>query len=118
MAPTTLKSEPRDADSTSRFDPSFTQNVINAIGPKSSPRVRQVMSSLIQHVHDFARENELTVDEWMAGVELMNWAGKMSDDKRNEGQLVCDVLGLESYVSKYEDFENADKLTWADLLTK
>jgi hypothetical protein len=22
----------------------------------------------------------------------------MSDDKRNEGQLVCDVIGLESYV--------------------
>jgi catechol 1,2-dioxygenase len=32
----------------------------------------------------------------MAGVELINWAGKMSDDKRNEGQLVCDVIGLES----------------------
>lgn len=86
------------ASNTSRFDPTFTQNVINAIGPKTTPRVRQVMSSLIQHVHDFARENELTVDEWMAGVELLNWAGKMSDDKRNEGQLVCDVIGLESYV--------------------
>lgn len=86
------------ASNTSRFDPTFTQNVINATGPKTTPRVRQVMSSLIQHVHDFARENELTVDEWMAGVELLNWAGKMSDDKRNEGQLVCDVIGLESYV--------------------
>ena len=80
----------------SRFDPNFTQQVINATGPKTSPRMRKVMSSLIQHLHDFARENELTVDEWMQGVELMNWAGKMSDDKRNEGQLVCDVLGLES----------------------
>lgn len=57
------------------------------------------MTSLIQHVHDFARENELTVDEWMAGVQLLNWAGRMSDEKRNEGQLVCDVIGLESYYS-------------------
>jgi hypothetical protein len=57
------------------------------------------MSSLIQHVHDFAREVELTIDEWMAGVELINWAGKMSTDRRNEGQLVCDVIGLESSVS-------------------
>jgi catechol 1,2-dioxygenase len=80
----------------SRFDPKFTQNVINAMGPKTSPRVRKLMTSLIQHVHDFARENELTVEEWMQGVQLMNWAGKMSDDKRNEGQLVCDVIGLES----------------------
>jgi catechol 1,2-dioxygenase len=54
------------------------------------------MGSLIRHIHDFARENELTIDEWMAGVEMINWAGKMSDNKRNEGQLMCDVIGLES----------------------
>jgi catechol 1,2-dioxygenase len=81
---------------TSRFDPNFTQNVIDAMGPKTSPRMRQVMTSLIRHVHDFARENELTVDEWMKGVQLINWAGQMSNARRNEGQLVCDVIGLES----------------------
>lgn len=54
------------------------------------------MSSLIKHVHDFARENELTVDEWMAGVRMINWVGAMSDDKRNQGQLLCDAIGLES----------------------
>ena len=83
---------------TGRFDPNFTQNVIDAMGPKTSPRLRQVMASLVRHVHDFARETELTVDEWMAGVQLINWAGQMSTDRRNEGQLVCDVIGLESYV--------------------
>jgi hypothetical protein len=86
------------AGTAGRFDPNFTQNVINAMGPKTSPRLRQVMTSLIKHVHDFARETELTVDEWMAGVQLINWAGQMSTDRRNEGQLVCDVIGLESYV--------------------
>lgn len=80
-----------------KFDPNFTQNVIEAMGPKTSPRMREVMGCLIKHVHDFAREVELTVDEWMLGVELLNEAGKMSDHKRNEGQLVCDVIGLESY---------------------
>jgi len=79
-----------------KYDPSFTQNVINAIGPETTPRMRQVMSSLIKHIHDFARENDLTVVEWMQGVELLNWAGRMSDDKRNEMQLICDVIGLES----------------------
>lgn len=83
---------------THRFDPNFTDNVIKAMGPKTSPRMRQVMTSLIRHVHDFARENEITVDEWMTGVNFINWAGKMSDDKRNEGQLLCDVIGLESSV--------------------
>ncbi|CAG8982286.1 hypothetical protein HYALB_00004520 [Hymenoscyphus albidus] len=88
------------ASPASRFDPTFTRKVIEATGPKASPRVRKVMGSLIQHVHDFARENEITVAEWMAAVEMMNWAGKMSDEKRNEGQLMCDVIGLESLVDE------------------
>ncbi|CAA9958965.1 catechol 1-2-dioxygenase 1 [Pyrenophora teres f. maculata] len=81
-----------------KFDPNFTEAVVNATGPKATPRVRQLTAGLIRHLHDFARENELTVDEWMVGVELMNAAGRMSDSKRNEGQLLCDVLGLESLV--------------------
>jgi catechol 1,2-dioxygenase len=92
----------------SKFDPTFTQHVIDAMGPKTSPRMREVMTLLIRHVHDFAREAELTVDEWMAGVELLNWAGKMSDDKRNEGQLVCDVIGLESLVDEITYKKAAD----------
>ncbi|KAF1971272.1 aromatic compound dioxygenase [Bimuria novae-zelandiae CBS 107.79] len=83
-----------------KFNPNFTQAVINATGPKATPRVRQLTTSLIQHLHDYARENELTVDEWMAGLELMNEAGRMSDNKRNEGQLLCDIFGLESLVDE------------------
>jgi catechol 1,2-dioxygenase len=56
---------------THKFDPNFTQNVINATGPKCTPRLRKVMASLIQHIHDFARENEITVDEWMAAVNFV-----------------------------------------------
>lgn len=60
--------------------------------------MQEVMPALIRHLHDFAREVDLTVDEWATGVSLVNWAGQMSTDKRNEGQLLCDVVGLESYV--------------------
>ncbi|KAI9737488.1 MAG: hypothetical protein M1834_009643 [Cirrosporium novae-zelandiae] len=88
------------SNGTSKFDPNFTQAVIDATGPKTSPRMRQVITSLIKHVHDFARENEITVEEWMQGVEFMNEAGRMSNDRRNEGQLVCDVIGLESLVDE------------------
>ena len=82
--------------SSPQYDPHFTQNVINAIGPKTNPRMKEVMSAMIRHVHDFAREINLTVDEWMQGVELLNEAGRMSTHRRNEGQLVQDVIGLES----------------------
>jgi catechol 1,2-dioxygenase len=57
---------------THKFDPNFTQNVIDAIGPKAAPRARQVIGSLIQHLHDFARENEITVDEWMSAVDFVS----------------------------------------------
>jgi hypothetical protein len=56
---------------THRFDPTFTRNVISAIGPKATPRAKQVIGSLIQHLHDFARENEITVDEWMSAVNFV-----------------------------------------------
>ena len=36
----------------------------------------------------------------MAGVDLINQAGKMSDEKRNEGQLMCDILGIEALVDE------------------
>ncbi|KDN67260.1 putative dioxygenase [Colletotrichum sublineola] len=76
----------------------FTKQVIASMGKDTNPRLRQVLSSFIQHIHDFAREVDLTTDEWMAGVNMINWAGQMSNDRRNEGQLLCDVIGLESLV--------------------
>lgn len=93
----TYRSLDKDKMATHRFDPDFTDNVIKSMGPNTPARFREVMTNLIRHLHDFARESNLTVDEWMTGVNMINWAGQMSDDKRNEGQLLCDVLGLESY---------------------
>ena len=56
-----------------RFDPNFTQKVIDATGSKASPRMRSVTASLIRHLHDFCRENEITVDEWMKAVDLVRF---------------------------------------------
>ncbi|KAI4721234.1 putative dioxygenase [Aureobasidium sp. EXF-10727] len=93
--------EPEDTlNGAGRYDPNFTNHVISSIGPATDPRLRKVMTSLIKHVHDFAREVDLTVDEWMAGVDMINRAGQMSTDRRNEGQLLCDVIGLESLVDE------------------
>ena len=36
----------------------------------------------------------------MLNSRQINEAGQMSDDRRNEGQLVCDVIGLESLVDE------------------
>ncbi|KAI1636683.1 Intradiol ring-cleavage dioxygenase [Biscogniauxia mediterranea] len=83
-----------------KYDTNFTDSVIAATGPNANPRLKQIMPSLVRHLHDFAREVDLTVSEWMAGVEMINEAGRMSTDRRNETQLLCDVLGLESLVDE------------------
>lgn len=54
------------------LDSSFTESIINASGPKTNPRLRQLISSFIQHIHDFARDNDLTVEEWLRGVDMIN----------------------------------------------
>lgn len=76
----------------------FTETVINAMGPNTSPRVREVMTSLIRHMHDFAREVKLTTPEYLAACDFVVRIGKMSDEKRNEAILVSDIFGLESLV--------------------
>lgn len=87
-------------------NPNFTENVIKAMGPKTHPRMREVMTSLIRHVHEVARETNLTTEEWMAGVELLNEAGRMSTASRNEGSFMWAVIGLESL---------CDEITFAQL---
>jgi hypothetical protein len=54
-----------------QFDPAFTDKVIGATGPNAHPRLAQIMPALVRHLHDFAREVNLTVAEWSAGVELV-----------------------------------------------
>src|SRR3712207_3662296 len=76
----------------------FTDTVINAMGPNTSPRVRKVMASLIRHMHDFAREVKLTTPEYLAACDFVVRIGKISDDKRNEAILASDIFGLESLV--------------------
>ncbi|KAF2398097.1 aromatic compound dioxygenase [Trichodelitschia bisporula] len=87
----------------SRFDPTFTQNVIDAMGPDVTPRNRVVFTALFKHLHDFAREVELTIDEWKAGMEFLDEVGHMyytSDKKRHEMHRISDITGLESLVDE------------------
>lgn len=79
-----------------RFDPNFTQNVINLMSPETKPRHREVLSALIRHMHDFCREVELTQDEWIMGVNYVNAIGQAYKKNRNEAWRVCDILGIES----------------------
>lgn len=63
-----------------------------------SPRVAELMTALVRHIHDYAREVELTSDEWMAAIEWLTATGQISNDKRQEFILASDVVGLSMLV--------------------
>lgn len=82
--------------SSSKFDPNFTQHVIELMSPETLPRHREILTSLIKHMHDFCREVELKQDEWILGVNYINSLGQAYRKNRNETWRVCDILGIES----------------------
>ncbi|MFC9556955.1 dioxygenase [Rhodococcus sp. NPDC056960] len=63
-----------------------------------SPRVAELMTALVRHIHDYAREVELTDQEWMAAIEWLTATGQISNDKRQEFILASDVVGLSMLV--------------------
>jgi len=68
------------------------------LGDDVDPRMREVMGSLIKHLHAFAKEVNLTHAEWNAGIAFLERAGEISDAERHEFILLSDVLGLSSLV--------------------
>lgn len=76
----------------------ITEIAIDAMSADMEPRIKEILTSLITHLHDFAREVNLTHEEWLKGMEIMAHVGKMTDGKRNEFILLSDIIGLESLV--------------------
>jgi len=92
-----------DSKGEPRFDPNFTQNVINAMGPNVTPRNREIFTALFKHLHDFTREVELTIPEWQAGMLFLDAVGHMyytSGKTRHEMHRLSDITGLESLVDE------------------
>lgn len=67
-------------------------------GTAHDPRLAEVLTALVRHLHDFARDVRLTEAEWMAAMQWLTRAGQISDEKREEFILASDVLGLSMLV--------------------
>jgi len=72
----------------------ITQAVIASFADAGTPRLQQIMTSLVQHLHAFARDVKLTEEEWFQGIEFLTQCGHITDSKRQEFILLSDVLGL------------------------
>jgi len=84
----------------------LTDLLLELSGPDTDPRLQEVLTSLVRHLHAFTKEVGLTHAEWRKGVELLTRAGEMTDDERNEFVLFSDILGLSSLVDMINSPEN------------
>ena len=64
----------------------------------ADPRLRQVLGSLVRHLHAFVKDVELTEAEWGFAIDFLTRTGQMSDDVRQEFILLSDVLGVSMLV--------------------
>lgn len=76
----------------------LTQDVLAAFANTPDPRLRQLMTALVKHLHAFAREVDLTTEEWLAGLKFLYDTGKISTERRSEFMLLSDTLGLSMMV--------------------
>jgi hydroxyquinol 1,2-dioxygenase len=77
----------------------ITDAVLQSFAKCPDERLRTILSSLVRHLHDFAREVRLTEPEWFAGIQFLTDAGHITDDKRQEFILLSDTLGLSTLVT-------------------
>ena len=76
----------------------ITQAFVDYCSNDTDPRTMFVLQKMVEHLHTFAKETQLTHAEWARGLKFLTDAGKISDDVRNEFVLISDVTGLSSLV--------------------
>jgi catechol 1,2-dioxygenase len=77
---------------------SITESVLRSLEGTPDGRLKEVMTSLIRHLHAFIREVELTEAEWMQAIQFLTRVGQMCDERRQEFILLSDTLGVSMLV--------------------
>lgn len=75
-----------------------TDLVLARFGPAAEPRLRQVIESVVRHLHAVVREVEPTPAEWMAAIQFLTRTGQTCTDARQEFILLSDILGVSMLV--------------------
>ncbi len=76
----------------------LTDAVLARMSAQVTPRTRQLIGALVRHLHDFAREVELTEAEWFTAIDFLTRTGQNCTENRQEFILLSDILGLSSLV--------------------
>ncbi|MBN8940530.1 MAG: catechol 1,2-dioxygenase [Rhizobiales bacterium] len=75
-----------------------TDAVLAAMAHTSDPRLAEIMTSLVKHLHGFAREVRLTEPEWEKAIEFVVGLGQLTNDTHNEAVLASDAVGFSTLV--------------------
>ncbi|NOC94402.1 MULTISPECIES: dioxygenase [unclassified Ruegeria] len=85
----------------------ITDVFMGYLSKDTDPRMREIIGSLVKHLHDFARETNLTHDEWRAGIAFLEGCAAVESEDRHEFVLASDVLGLSSLVDMLHSSSDA-----------
>ncbi|MEW2560287.1 intradiol ring-cleavage dioxygenase [Streptomyces griseorubiginosus] len=77
---------------------SVTEEAVTSLRATADPRLRELLTGLVRHLHDFARETRLTQQEWEQAIAFLTATGQKCTDTRQEFILLSDVLGLSMLV--------------------
>ena len=72
----------------------ITQAVIQRLDDTPDPRLKQVVTGLVRHLHDYVRDVEPSFEEWQFAIDYLTRVGQTCTDKRQEFILLSDVLGV------------------------
>ena len=86
----------------------ITEAVINhGDGGKKNPRLHEIYSSLIKHLHAFQKEVNLTTEELEIGRQfIFNLAQPNQDFPMGEVHLMSDCLGISEIAILLEDVKH------------
>ncbi|MFI6007462.1 intradiol ring-cleavage dioxygenase [Streptomyces sp. NPDC051243] len=79
-------------------EPTVTEEAVASLRGTADPRLRELLTGLIRHLHAFARETGLTQEEWERAIGFLTATGQACTDTRQEFILLSDVLGLSMLV--------------------
>ncbi len=94
----------------------ITEAVFEQMATTADPRMKAVMECAVRHLHDFAREMNLTPAEWIKGIEFMTAIGQKCTPERQEFILLSDTLGLSALVNAMHDKTAIEDATHSSLL--
>src|SRR6476469_1207671 len=82
--------------------------VVDSFAKTPDPRLRELLSSLVRHLHAFVIQTEPTLAEWEQAIDFLTATGQKCDDVRQEFILLSDVLGVSMLVETINDEETPD----------